>query len=69
MILKSINKKLKIFTNRRSLKLINFMIDKIKSNPQINHFFLYMAAFGLYGFVIAVPGPVIPFMAAKYSLP
>lgn len=45
------------------------MLNKIKSNPQLSHFILYFITLGLYGFVIAVPGPVVPFMAAKYDLP
>lgn len=45
------------------------MLQKIKANPHLHHFLLYTITFGLYGYVIAVPGPVIPFMAEKYSLP
>ena len=45
------------------------MFEKIRSNAQLAHFLLYFASYGIYGVLLAVSGPVVPFMAAKYGLP
>ena len=45
------------------------MISKFKENPRLNYFLLYSFTLIFYGAIIASPGPIIPFLSAKHSIP